>query len=1440
MIPRLDARLLLLAVLALPPVCAAGAPPAAPPDDVLALAKNIPIGQTLNPKVPAGTSRIGFGRAIAVSDRYLVVGSPNDRIATLDTTGTGAAWVFERSSATTGAVWRYLTVLTPFSTCGTPPRVLAYPNMDFGAAVAVHGSTIVVGAPADADDVTGVAGTGSVFVFMRNADGAFCRHKIVGSQINPTATSPQNYGQAGTPSGDAFGSAVAAGFVSTSTSITLVPRGSVLVAAGAPSEDQASPTAVSNVGAVSFFSCSLSTASTPNTVNCARSSSTPKVMPTPAEVGTLSGIQFGTAVAIGSSYVLVGAPGARSNSSALPSAPSTTPACPGVTSTATAGGAVFAYSLVQLVFPNTSTSWVCRFKIGNPSPSAGDVLAGDSRDAFGARVAVSGSTALVGAPGDNNTVISAGPTFTTVADAGSVRAYTRTTSSSEGCVGCWKSRAIVRFGTGADDALGSSIGFSGGYLALGAPGRDGGGSSNRGATYLYRDLRGSFVFIDEVFPNAAANASGDGFGTAVAVGVGGFTGGAPFVGGASGSNGTDPGAAYWFPVGTGGAVSQLQPGTVQANSRFAESTAIGGNVMVVGHPNATVNGLANAGEVQLFVRVNNAWQRLATPLRAPTINAASEIQAGGRFGFKVEASGDGSVLVASSPGRTVNGLANAGAAYLFQRQPGTNTWNFVRRFTDPAPAANAGFGKSLALGPVPSVLFIGSPDFAANRGRLHVFRNPSALAPALAKATADFDGGAEVPPPPGSGDVGDKWGSAVATDGETAVVGAPGNNGGDGSASVLDAATGAVDDTVNAPPDMNAGDQQGFGSSVDVDDGMVAVGAPNTDTAADGVDEGVAYAYSVDAGSGDLGEATMIEAAQGAAGDKWGTDVGTADGAVGMGAPGADVATTDGDGDPTGENVDQGAVNLYECAMDVDDATGEPVQSCAQAETVTGKNGNANDGFGTSIDMNSPEDFVVGAPTADTAANSQVGAAYTNDTFQATPDMAVSAAGLPPTGMTGMPYAGSVTCANVGGDTATAASCSVSGLPGGLGVACVPGAAGQTVAPGAVITCNVTGTPAAAGSFNVGVSTTAGFDPNSGNDTEQVVIVISASRPDLAADASGLDGTGTQGSPYSGGFACVNQNAVPANNVTCTATGLPAGLAVTGCTPTQPANLPAGGQIACTVGGTPSVAGTFNVTVGTVVGGNNAANDADPSNNSDTASIVLAANVPDMAVSLAGLPTNAVVGVAYAGTLACTNAGGATASLAACSASTLPTGTSVGACTPAVPASVAPGATITCPVSGTPSAANTFNVQGTTGATGDTNTGNNTATRAVVVQAAAEIGVDSLSLPSDALVGAAYAGSFRCRNAGAAAATNATCGPSGLPPGIAVTGCTIGGSAVQLPATLAAGATVVCSVAGTPTIAGGAQVTVTADADNDVSSANNALGVRVTVRSNTLFADGFE
>lgn len=230
---------------------------------------------------------------------------------------------------------------------------------------------------------------------------------------------------------------------------------------------------------------------------------------------------------------------------------------------------------------------------------------------------------------------------------------------------------------------------------------------------------------------------------------------------------------------------------------------------------------------------------------------------------------------------------------------------------------------------------------------------------------------------------------------------------------------------------------------------------------------------------------------------------------------------------------------------------------------------------------------------------------------------------------------------------------------------------------------------------------------------------------------------------------------------------------------------------------------------------------------------------PDMAISLAGLPTTATNGAAYTGTFTCTNVGSAAASAGTtCAVSGLPTGVSVTGCTISPNATawvagnaVAIGAVVTCSVSGTATSGGAFTVNGTTGATGDVVEPNNAATLAVVV-GIPDMSINLAGLPNSAAVGFPYLGTFTCTNVGTVTASaGTTCAVSGLPAGVSVTGCTISPSSAAWVAgnSVPVGAVVTCSVSGSPTASGSVTINGSTGATSDSNLANNTASLAITV-----------
>ena len=497
---------------------------------------------------------------------------------------------------------------------------------------------------------------------------------------------------------------------------------------------------------------------------------------------------------------------------------------------------------------------------------------------------------------------------------------------------------------------------------------------------------------------------------------------------------------------------------------------------------------------------------------------------------------------------------------------------------------------------------------------------------------------------------------------------------------------------------------------------------------------------------------------------------------------------------------------------------------------------------------------VSGTPTAVGSSTVTVTTGATNDTNGGTTaggnntatapvttsgsDMSISLAGLPAAASIGVPYSGTFTCSNGAAPllAATAATCTVAGLPAGLTTSCAP-TPPVTVAPGASITCTVSGTPTTVGSSTLTGTTGAGNDGNAANNSATASISVTGS--DMTPDLSGLPTTATVGVAYAGTIKCTNNAAATASatNASCAVSGLPPGVTVGTCSPIPPATIAAGASISCPVTGTPTGPGSTTATVTTGATNDTNGGTGSGGNNSATASIATSAS--DMSISLAGLPPTASVGVPYSGTFTCSNGAAPliTATGATCAIAGLPAGLTT-VCSPVPPVNVAPGATITCTVSGTPTSPGSSTLTGTTGASNDATPANNTATATLNVTGS-DMAPDLSGLPATATVGTPYSGNVKCTNnaSATASATNATCAVSGLPPGV-----TVGTCSPLPPATVAIGASISCPVSGTPTAAGTKTVTATTGATNDTnggtgSGGNNTATASITTTSSDMSVD---
>ena len=333
------------------------------------------------------------------------------------------------------------------------------------------------------------------------------------------------------------------------------------------------------------------------------------------------------------------------------------------------------------------------------------------------------------------------------------------------------------------------------------------------------------VTIDPTFTQqqkleASDAAAGDIFGQSVAIS------GDTIVIGASGNDrarGADQGSAYVF-VRSGGVWTQQQKlvaSDARAGDRFGSSVAIDDETIVVGAPLDDGVGGADQGSAYVFVRSAGVWsqeQKLE----------ASDAAANDNFGQSV-AIRERRVAV-GSPGDDGAGSIDQGSAYVFVRSGGV--WSQEQKLEASDAAANDNFGSSVGISR--RTVVVGALNDDGAQGSAYVFTRSGGVWSQEQKLEAS-DAAA-----------GDNFGSSVAIRGRTVVVGAPGDDGAQGSAYVFTRSGGVWSQEQKLEASDGASNDL-FGQSVAIRRRTVVVGAP-FDSGAAGIAQGSAYIFVRSAG----------------------------------------------------------------------------------------------------------------------------------------------------------------------------------------------------------------------------------------------------------------------------------------------------------------------------------------------------------------------------------------------------------------------------------------------------------------------------------------------------------------------------------------------------------------------------------------------------------------
>jgi len=319
----------------------------------------------------------------------------------------------------------------------------------------------------------------------------------------------------------------------------------------------------------------------------------------------------------------------------------------------------------------------------------------------------------------------------------------------------------------AGDNLGSCVALDGDLAIVGAPGADPNSVSNSGAAYVFHKGDDGWRQVAKLVANDP-NAD-DNFGKAVAI-----SGQTVLVGSPNADpNGSNSGAAYVFNCTSGAGwqwqqAAKLVASDGAASNYFGNAVAIDGSRIVIGAHGRD----SSKGAAYVFEHSDaNGWQEKCK-LPSPTLNASDY------FGFSVSLDGNTAVSGAYGDDQAADA---AGAAYVF-RYSGTS-WSLEQKLTAGDAAASDAFGRSVAISGDKVVVSAPMDDYdsKSNVGSAYVFSRSGSTwsqqkqLKASDGAAGDWFGG--LAPPISH--------AAVSIDGNTVWVGAPGrddNGGGSGSA----------------------------------------------------------------------------------------------------------------------------------------------------------------------------------------------------------------------------------------------------------------------------------------------------------------------------------------------------------------------------------------------------------------------------------------------------------------------------------------------------------------------------------------------------------------------------------------------------------------------------------------------------------------------------------
>lgn len=296
-------------------------------------------------------------------------------------------------------------------------------------------------------------------------------------------------------------------------------------------------------------------------------------------------------------------------------------------------------------------------------------------------------------------------------------------------------------------------------------------------------------------------------------------------------------------------VQKLSADNGAAQYGFGRAIAISGDTAFVAALNAPAG-----GAVYVFERGEGGW------VQVQQLNAIDSPD-GANFGFSIALDSDTAVIGADRTTLTDDGLRHQGAAYIFQKGD-DGLWTQTQKLTASDFGAEAQFGNAVALSG--DTALIGAYNSTINdnfyQGAAYVFTRSGTTWTQTQKLVAD------------DGIGGDDFGTAVALDGNRALITAPYGSGAaaqTGTAYEFENTAGVWTQTAKLSADDGAFFDT-FGYAIALSGDTALITAPYAQVG-DNAGQGTVYVFDLAGGSGN--QTQKLAASDGAASDALGSSI---------------------------------------------------------------------------------------------------------------------------------------------------------------------------------------------------------------------------------------------------------------------------------------------------------------------------------------------------------------------------------------------------------------------------------------------------------------------------------------------------------------------------------------------------------------------------------------